>query len=48
MRHLSDVRRGARVIDEVRPAFIRLGGMHRRYYSVEDIDGLAAAAGLQV
>jgi len=48
MRHLRDARRGARCVDERRPAFIRPGGMHRRYYSLEDIDQLAIDAGLHI
>lgn len=48
MRHLTDVRRGATLLDRERPAYLRPGGMHRRYYSREDVAALAAGAGLAV
>jgi len=46
MRHLRDAARGATPVDTA--AFLRPGGMHRRYYSLADVDRLAAAAGLEV
>ena len=39
-------RAGATPVDTA--AFLRPGGMHRRYYSLADVDRLAAAAGLEV
>ena len=48
MRHLKDMQRGAALLDHVRPAYLRPGGMHRRYYSLENMAELAAAAGLSV
>jgi hypothetical protein len=48
MRHLRDMQRDAVMVDHVRPAYVRPGGMHRRYYSLSNLDALAAGAGLQV
>ena len=48
MRHLRDMQRDAILIDPVRPAYLRPGGMHRRYYCLEDMQALAAAARLNV
>jgi methyltransferase-like protein 6 len=48
MRHLKDMRRGASMVDHLRTAYLRPGGMHRRYYSLENLQELAAAASLQV
>jgi methyltransferase-like protein 6 len=48
MRHLRDMQRDAWLCDHIRPAYVRPGGMHRRYYSLPNLDALAAGAGLQV
>ena len=48
MRHLRDMQRDAWLCDHIRPAYVRPGGMHRRYYSLTNLDTLAAGAGLQV
>ena len=48
MRHLRDMQRDAWCVDNIRPAYVRPGGMHRRYYSLPNLDALAAGAGLQV
>ena len=34
------------LVDSIRPAYLRPGGMHRRYYSLENLQELAAAAGV--
>ena len=49
MRHMSDAR-SARLLATRQTAYeyVRPGGMYRRYYSLERIDELAAAAGLVV
>ena len=48
MRHLKDMQRDAVMIDHVRPAYLRPGGMHRRYYSLPNLEQLAHSAGLTV
>ena len=47
MRHRKDAR-AARLLRVDPPEYLRAGGMHRRYYSLERIGEMAAAVGLEV
>ena len=50
MRHLSDAKSSQRVAGgrDAGSEFLRVGGMYRRYYSLEGLAALAARAGLVV